>query len=297
MVLSMTGFSSRTSQISRDNGTPLQVNITLKALNARFFETSCRIPHAFNYLELPCTKLLKEKLVRGSIYCTINVSNLQGMTVTVTPATQLVKGYLKALEIIKQETDISGQITLTDLLTFPDIFEKTETPLDEAIGNKILALLEKTAEDLTKSRQTEGAALAQDLQHRLTTLKELLQKIEPRSQAVFQERKTKILTTLQALVPSAAETPEQSLPFLYSQLEKLDIHEELVRLKVHIQSFQDCLSSQEVEKGKKLDFITQELMREITTLTAKAGDAQLSSFGIAFKVELEKMREQVQNIL
>jgi uncharacterized protein (TIGR00255 family) len=297
MLLSMTGFSSLMAPLPHEDEF-LNVSITIKSLNARFFEGSCRLPHLFAQWELPCNKLLKEKLIRGSVYCTINVSNAQGVIITITPATRLVEGYVKALRDMQKELDLGGTLEIRDILTMPDIFERTEKALDPATGKGLLTLVERAIELLIQTRTKEGQALEADVRGRLVALKELLTTIEPRAQKVVEERKAKILATLKTFTGEMAhEQAEQPLSFVFSQIEKLDIHEEIVRLKAHIASFEQCLASPDVEKGKKLDFTTQELLREISTLTAKASDAQLSNLGIAFKVELEKIREQVQNIV
>ena len=298
MLLSMTGFSALTTQIPHKYGNPLHITLTLKSLNGRFFEISCRLPHAFNQIELSCTRLLKEKLVRGSVYCTINVSNAQNLTLSIAPATAVIQGYIKAIRAIQKDFDIDSTLAIKDLLLLPDIFERTETSLDDETNKAILKLVDNAADQLILTRQAEGKLLEQDLSNRLATITHLMQDIEPRSKHVAETRKTKLLANIKSLTStSSPENADQSLPFVYSQLEKLDIHEEIVRLNAHLHAFKECMESSALEKGKRLDFITQELMREITTLTAKAGDAQLGNLGIDLKVELEKIREQVQNIL
>lgn len=297
MLLSMTGFSSLTTQVPHKYGKPLNITITIKSLNARFFEASCRLPHIFNQLELPCTKILKNKLIRGSVYCTINVSNIQNLTIAITPSVGLIEGYLNALKNIQKNFSIGGTVEIDDLLMLPDIFERTETPVDETTAQAILSLIDNVCDDLIRTRSSEGAALETDLRKRLAIIHTLMQNIEPRAQQIAEARKNKIMSTMNNLASTSSETAEQSLPFIYTQIEKFDVHEEITRLNAHLVAFEETMTSSAIEKGKKLDFITQELMREITTLTAKAGDAHLGGLGISLKVELEKIREQVQNIL
>lgn len=294
MVLSMTGFSSTILQVGK-----IHLTMTLKSLNSRFFEVNCKLPYLLTHLETDIIKLCKAQLYRGNIYATVYMTNPHALTSGIEPSLTTVGGYLKAIDHIKEQFGLSGSVCVSDILTLPNIFEVKEGLIDEATMATIMQGIHQLIESLNQTRIQEGAQLALDIQGRIAMIKEHLEKLEPRAQAVLQERKETLLNNFKALLTEHNQeiNLESQNTALYSQLEKMDIHEEIVRFKTHIESLTDCLESSQKEKGKKLDFTLQELFREINTIASKCSDALISSLAINIKVELEKAREQTQNIV
>ncbi len=299
MILSMTGFSSTTTMIPSTDGTQVQVALTLKSLNSRFLEANCKLPYAFTHLETEIIKHFKAKLIRGNIYFTLHISNPQALTTMVEPALPLVGSYIESIKTIQKQFNLSGSISVSDVLLLPSIFQAQERQIDEASNAQVLAAVDTLISQLTHTRIQEGLVLAQDLHQRITTITSYLKDLTPRAQAVIQERKQQLMQTITtALATQSAEaiTEAQNL-LVYNQLEKLDIHEEIVRFTMHLDKLAQTIDAASPEKGKKLDFILQELFREINTIASKCSDGIISSLAINIKVELEKAREQAQNIV
>lgn len=297
MLLSMTGFSSRVINLPIKDQTVI-VTLSLKTLNSRFFEVNCKLPYALNALETEFVKQFKAKLHRGNIYFSVHLSTLSVLKGSASPALSTIKSYLTAITAIQEKFGVEGKVTLAELIMLPGVFETPEEMLDAKTTATILESVNLLIEDLIKERTKEGAELEHDLHKRIALMQKSFVDIEPRSEAVIARRKEQLMNTFQTLMQTVTqEVKDQQLQFIYNQLEKMDINEEIVRFQTHIKNLNDTLKSQEEEKGKKLDFILQELFREINTIAAKCADSEISKLTINVKVELEKTREQVQNIV
>ena len=297
MVYSMTGFAAKTLVIFPDTNNPVNVSLSLKALNSRFFETTCKLPYALNNFETDFIKLFKTKLVRGHIYFTIHASSQHLLSCTVKPNLDVIKGYVAAVEQIKKETHLKGDIALNDLLTLPNSFNVEEKDIDEAARKLLFDTVEQLIDEVIEARKKEGISLQKDLEQRIAIMQQEIDAIENSFNTLMEQHKTQVneeLEGLEALQDDIADTRRQ---FLYSMLDKIDIHEEIVRFKSHLANFSSQLTSPTLEKGKKIDFTLQELAREINTIAAKCSDTTISGFAINVKVELEKAREQAQNIV
>lgn len=299
MLASMTGFSTMTICVPRENAEPLVMNLSLKSLNGRFFEATCRLPYALSHLETELVKRLKKELIRGTVYATVQVTNPSALKAQLTPSYCIVENYLKALGKLQNNFDIPGHVTIQDIMQLPHIFEFPETIVDEAASNAILEAFDVLAHELKEARLAEGTQLQHDIIKRVEHMRELLTHIEKGATLAAQQRKDQLMSTFNTTLENLpTETRDQQLHVLYTQLGRYEVHEELVRFATHLESLRTIVeSTTSLEKGKKLDFTTQELFREINTLTSKVNNAEVSSLAIAIKLELEKIREQVQNIV
>jgi uncharacterized protein (TIGR00255 family) len=298
MIRSMTGFASTTVTLTTPT-TSVVATITLKSLNSRFIDITCKMPHALSHLENEIINRCKKALHRGSMYFTIHMSNSNALKTSVVPAPHLVESYLKNLTELQKTFKLPGTITINDIIKLPDLFETTED-IDLSHNEETLyKALENLIQTVTAAREQEGASLQKDLEERMHIIKETITLLEPRAQEINAQRKEHFRKEIQAaLSASSPEMQETLLQTLYSNLEKVDVHEELVRLKSHLQNFSMTLQDPQLpQKGKKLDFVLQEMFREINTLSAKLPDVTSGSSIITVKVELEKAREQVQNIV
>lgn len=297
MIMSMTGFGTSTLSIPV-KGAVLYTTISLKTLNSRFFEATCKLPYALTELETMVLKTFKSKLYRGTIFFTIHIHNPSVLKGTVTPSLSMIKEYLAAIETIKHDTHITGSIALHELISLPHIFEIPEEMLPKEGVTALLHEIENVIQQVISSRAQEGVSLLKDLEARIKIMHQLITLIEPRAQQVLAEKKQTIAASLTTLpYQELSENKEQHLLMLYGQLDRIDIHEEIVRFTSHLAHFEKVLHNSEQEKGKKLDFILQEMFREINTMNAKCNDSEISEHAISLKVELEKAREQVQNIV
>lgn len=301
MLTSMTGFITQTISLSIGTET-VYVVLQIKSLNGRFFEPTCRLPHSLSHLEPVILKKLREKLVRGTITCSLFPSPSFALGGSVRPSWSTVDAYVEAAQEISarygSKVVLSTNVDINTLLTLPHALELIESPLEKEISERILQEVDQAIEKLDKDRRAEGKELEADLIKRITNVQSLVTQIKERSRDVVAQRRAKLTQDAATLFTNAsAEIQEHQAQFIYAQLEKLDITEELVRLKTHAEAALAFMKTDTPEKGKKLDFIMQEMFREINTIAAKCADSELSAFAISVKVELEKSREQVQNIV
>ena len=297
MVLSMTGFASKAVALYLEDGSKISITISIKSLNSRFFETTFKLPYALSSLETDLIKILKSKLVRGNVYFTMYLGGQTLFQGSVEPAMGTVKGYLKAVEQIKKECAMDGQLSLDALLDLPNIFVVQEKEVDQKITQTILQEVNALIEELIAAKAQEGAALKKDLLQRMNVIDKEMIAIEQAALALLEDQKQKIGKELQTIDLDETKLADIRKAALYAILDKIDIHEEIVRFKSHTKNIHEQLESAPIEKGKRLDFTIQELGREINTIAAKCSDASIGARAINVKVELEKAREQVQNIV
>ncbi len=296
MMQSMTGFSSKSVTLELPDGNKVHATLTLKSLNSRFLEVNCKLPYALTYLETEAIKLFKTTLRRGTIYFTIHVGSHNALQTNIEPAFPVVEGYLNALKLLQEKYTFAGTVSLGEFMRLPNVFETIEQQLAPTAQAQLLEAIHELLRDIIAIRTCEGQALQQDIEQRLVHITTAFTALTQRAPEVFEKRKHDLLK----LVTSVAESqePDQNTQAsLYLALDKISIHEELIRFKQHLETFAQILFSPEQEKGKKLDFTAQELFREVNTMAAKGADALISTLAITIKVELEKIKEQVQNIV
>lgn len=299
MLQSMTGFSTKTALFTTSTAHQLSVTLNLKSLNSRFFESTCRLPQPFLHLEIAIIKLLKKELRRGHVYFTVTMSSGATLQGSIKPSLEIAQAYVHALQEIKSATGIESPVTLDHLIRLPNLFSVEESSVDPDIEQQLIHATQELVQELVKTRIQEGAFLLTDITTRLAFLQDEIQHIASRSQIVTLEYKKKIEAALQEInatieINSAAEAQKNTLCAI---LDKIDIQEEITRFQGHLASLNTHLQSTEPEKGKRLDFILQELNREINTIASKCSDSDIGSRAISVKVELEKIREQAQNIV
>jgi len=296
MLRSMTGFASHTTLLSTDSGEKIQVTLSIKSLNSRFFETTFKMPHIISSLEVPLTKKLKKDLLRGHIYFTLYLSDTSPFKGEVEPALSVCKGYAQAIEKIKHNITLEGNLSVSDLMAIPHVFTVQEKGLDEATKETLLAIVNNTINTLIAEQTKEGALLLKDISERIAIMQSEIARIAERSAqhvADFKEKISKEIPNIEQVDPAS----DARKSALYMTLDKIDIHEETVRFKSHLANLRDLIKSTTLEKGKRVDFTLQELSREINTIAAKASNAEISTMAVNIKVELEKAREQAQNIV
>lgn len=290
----MTGFATQSTQLSTTAGKKSTVTVSIKSLNSRFFEMNCKMPQAFLQLETLLGSMVKEKLQRGHIYLTVHCSDPDVFQGVINPAHETVRAYVAALEKIRAENNISEPVKLEHIVKLPNIFNTQEQTLDATVKEQFLALVTKTLEQLLAERNAEGTRLTADIAARLAIIDREFALIQQQIPTVIERYKTQIN---QALHEAQLAETEPSKNVLYLLLDKIDIHEEIVRFASHLANIHQILKDAAIEKGKRLDFTFQELMREANTMNAKCSDSTVSSHVISVKVEVEKMREQIQNIV
>jgi uncharacterized protein (TIGR00255 family) len=299
MIHSMTGFASNQVIVSR-HGKQSVISAQLKSLNSRFFELTCKLPPSLQYLETALLKKIKGKMARGHFYLHIYMTNSHIFANTSEPFSNNLDAYITGLEKIRTQYGIQKPITLDNILRLPGIFNNEEISSDNKIEKTIFELVDQLIGILSKVRHEEGIGISQDLSLRIKTIQALIEGIEKASADYIQKTKEQLAAnTEKAQDVTEALNPinEIQTHALYALLDKIDVHEELSRFKSHLDHITKQLILSSIEKGKILDFIVQELVREINTIASKCPDKAISSYAINVKVEIEKMREQIQNIV
>lgn len=296
MMRSMTGFASK-SLLLTINDLKIPLTLHLKSLNSRYFDANCKLPYPLSNLETDFNKHFKTKLYRGSLTFTLHLSNPNAFKGPIEPSLVTIQKYLNALETIKKTFTIEGTLSIANILLLPNIFITEEQELDEQTKLKIFEITQELINELIATQLKEGLALKNDILSRIAIVQNEIKSIEIAFERHMKNQKQKINETLQQLEQDESKFALVQKDALYTILDKMDVHEEIVRFNSHLKTLITSIESSEIEKGKRIDFILQELSREINTITAKCSDGAISTHAINIKVELEKAREQTQNIV
>jgi uncharacterized protein (TIGR00255 family) len=297
MIYSMTGFASKAVTLTSPDNGKATLTINLKAVNSRFFEVTFRLPYQISSLETELDKRLKQQLFRGHINFSVQLDNPSFFKGAVQPALNTIDGYVQAITAIKEKTGLSQDVTLDQILQLPNIFAIEDRNLDDASKQAIFDHVQALIEEVLEARKQEGARLLTDIHTRINSMDRGIAVIETRAQEMIEQQKAKINSVMQELQGDSNALADMRKNALFALLDKMDIHEEIIRFKSHTENIKKQIAAPGMEKGKKLDFTLQELGREINTITAKCSDALISSHAIDIKVEIEKAREQIQNIV
>ncbi|NLM04216.1 MAG: YicC family protein [Clostridiales bacterium] len=293
MLRSMTGFGSGEAQDKEK-----YCNVELKSVNHRYMDISIKMPRFLTYLEEDIRKLIKEHIKRGRVEVYINYKNLEGKDVQVTTDIGLIEEYIKALDLIHDTFKIKKKLDVTTVANFPEVLKLENVEEDgEEIWDVLKEALNIALENLLHMRETEGNKLKEDLDKRLGILMALMKKIEERSTLIVAEYKERLTNRIKELLDDNIEIDESRLAMEIALFaDKSNITEEIIRFYSHIEQFKASINNGDDAVGRKLDFIIQELNREINTIGSKSNDLITSNTVVEVKSELEKIREQIQNI-
>ena len=291
MLKSMTGFG-RAEQTVGDKTFLVEV----KALNGKQFELQLKLPPLLRPYEFDIRNMLQEHLIRGTIDCYVNIKQ-NGTTKPVVINTELIKAYYNQIQGLATELDIDTNSVLSALLRLPEVVTPTNDVLNEGDFKEFSDVLLGALKELNTHRMEEGNSLEKDLLKRIANIKEQ----EEHILALEPNRKKRIKDEIHQLLDEHVgkenidnNRMEQELIYY---MEKIDIHEEQIRLRQHCEYFNDIMNGPEDGKGKKLSFVLQEIGREINTTGSKAYDADIQKCVVKMKDELEKAKEQVLNVL
>lgn len=291
MVLSMTGYG-RAEEVR--NGRDIAVE--LRSVNSRYFEYSCRVPRTCAFLEDPLKRLVAEQVHRGKVELSLSIQNVSAADAVVQINWGLAESYCRALSSLAERLDIRNDITVTALTRFPDVLTQSAAPADpDALWADVQVVAGQAVTAFLQMRAAEGEKLRADVEARLLTVEELVRQIEQGSAGRVQAYTQRLYARLQELL--ADRNIEESRVLTEAALfaDKTAIDEETVRLHSHVAQYRQILTLDE-PIGRKLDFLTQELNREANTIGSKCQDAALTRLVVELKSEIEKIREQIQNI-
>ena len=269
----------------------------IRSVNNRFIEINTRLPKAFLDMELQLKKLVKSRCARGSINVTISLSNSNGNSGEweIKPNIGLATQYVEALKEIQTSLGLEGDIHLESVAGIRDVLKVEPVAIDPAKESLLLNMAETALDSLQKMREEEGLHLQQDLSERIDTVEKLATQIEERQPEVIKEYQARLKEKVK-LLNDGIEVDESRLAQETAILaDRCDIAEEITRLKSHLSQFKKLFDSTE-PVGRKLEFITQEINREVNTMGSKSSDTQIANLVIEIKSTLEKIREQLQNI-
>lgn len=292
MALSMTGYGS-----GRAAADGREVSIEMRSVNHRFLDPSFRMPRTLSFAEDALRKQMQASLLRGHVDVFVTYQNTRADAHNVVYDENLAKSYLAAAEALSAATGLANKMTVTDLMRLPDVLSENAADEDQ---DALLAVLSnamaQALSGMVEMRKVEGAALAKDLIARCDTVRGIVNAISgrvPQIETEIRERFRQKLTELLGDVKFDPERMEQEVVLL---VERGSITEELVRLDSHLTQMQTVLSSDENGVGRRLDFLVQEMNREINTIGSKSSDLDIANMVVRAKSEIEKIREQVQNI-
>ena len=293
MIKSMTGFGRSEYSDGKRN-----ITCEIKSVNHRYSDITVKMPRRYSFAEDKIKQAVKSKLARGKVDVSINVENVTENDVVIKLNQLAAKQYYDNLKELKETFDLSGDIDLELLATMPDVLKAVpDVDDEEELTKAILIPVAEASANLEKMRAIEGARLAEDLINKGETIKSILDQIEERSPLVVKDYMEKLRARIAELLDGAAEIPEDRiLTEAAIFADKCAIDEEITRLNSHLLQLKSILTGSESTVGKKLDFLVQEMNREANAIGSKANDITITNHMLNIKAEIEKIREQVQNI-
>jgi len=288
----MTGFARYENQ----NG-ELTCKVEIKSVNNRFIDINTRLPKSLAALELPLKKLVKSKCARGSFDISISLeSNGQsGANFEIKPNLPLAAQYLKAFNQIRDDLKLQGEIDINTILGQRDIVKPELKEADDSSEETVTSTVEKTLSDLIKMREDEGANLEKDIISQIKGIEKLGGAIKSLQSTTVQEFQDRLKEKIQTLTNGMELDPARMAQETALLADRCDVTEEIIRLKSHLDQFYK-LAESDGPQGRKLEFLTQEINREVNTIGSKTIDIEVSKAVIEMKSRLEKIREQLANI-
>ena len=291
MLCSMTGFGRAEYQDKEK-----KITVEIKSVNHRYFECAVRLPRKFHAFEADMRNILKEYAVRGKLDVYVNYEDHRLSGTSLQYNAVLAEQYVRCAREAEEEFSLPNDLTVSRLLSFPDVLKMEEEEADEqALWESLESVLRQAACNFREARKKEGDALRNNLTGKLAELEELVTAVDVHEPEIMEAYTERLREKTKELLENAQidESRIASEVVLYG--DKICTDEETVRLKSHIRQVRDALDSGD-GIGRKLDFLAQEMNREANTILSKAGDILTSDIGVALKTVIEKIREQIQNI-
>lgn len=291
MIKSMTGYGREQKIIDgRD------ITIEIKSVNHRYYEFSARVPRIYGYLEEKLKAFIKNSISRGKVEVNVTINNLNGRETSINIDRAMAKGYINALNEANEELGLENDVTLSTLIKFSDIFNVQKVMEDEEkIWSDVSDVASSALEKFILMRQTEGESLKNDLLLKISNIEEILLSVDKFAPKTAENYREKLYAKLREVLGDSNIDDQRILTEAAIFAEKIAIDEESVRLKSHLNQFRDLLQTDD-PVGRKLDFLVQEINREINTMGSKAQDLEITKCVVNMKSEVEKIREQIQNI-
>ena len=291
MIYSMTGYG-RASAV-RDGR---EITVELRSVNARYFEYSSRIPRSCAFLDSRLKTLLNSRIARGKVELSLTVQNTEASDTAVTVDMNLARSYQQALRNMSEELGIKNDVTAGLLARFPDVLTTRQAQVDEdQLWNDVSDVAAQALENFIEMRGIEGEKMLADITARLDTVEDCVGKIEVLSAGRVEKYTQRLYERLKVILEDRSIDDARILTEAAIFGDKTAVDEETVRLRSHIAQYREILGSGQ-PVGRKLDFLTQELNRESNTIGSKCQDLDITRIVVDMKAEIEKIREQIQNL-
>lgn len=290
-MLSMTGYGRGAHIVDgRD------LTIELKSVNHRFLDLAFRMPRSFAYLEDALRQQIQSRLARGHVDIFVTYRNLRDDSRTVAVDHALVKGYTAAMGEMAELTGLKNDLSLPFLAKMPDVLRVDEAEEDrDALKDLALLCLNDALDELIGMRQKEGARMGADISNRLNNIESMTEKVALRAPAVVEDYRVKLTQRVSEILQEQPVDIARITQEVAMFCDRVNIDEEIARMHSHLKAMRDALAGTEA-MGRRLDFIVQEMNREANTMGSKASDIELVNLVVGLKSEIEKIREQVQNL-
>lgn len=291
MIRSMTGFGRAQASVEGYN-----ITVEIRSVNHRYFEFYAKIPRTYSFLEEKIKSTLSGGVFRGKVECSVQIEATADESVVVSVNEPLARGYVNAINNISDMFDIKSDISAMSVARFSDVLSISKAPVDEdALWTKVEPVVKSALEGFINMREAEGAKLKADVLSRAQTILDNVSYIEKRSPETVKQYSEKLLERMRNVLGDVQVDEARLLTEAAIYADKVAVAEETVRLRSHFEQLNNMLNSNEAI-GRKLDFLVQEINREANTIGSKAQDVDIARRVIDIKAEVEKIREQIQNI-
>ncbi len=291
MIRSMTGYG-RSQKII--NGRDITVEI--RSVNHRYYEYSSRIPRVYNYIDEKLKALIKASISRGKVEVSVNINTIEGKDALIRINMGAAEGYIEALRSVSEQLGLADDLKLSNLVKLPDIFNVQKAPDDEQqIWDDVSSVAAEAIEKFVEMRTVEGAKLKSDVLAKAENIEKFVEKVEAISPETVENYRSRLYAKLSEILSSNDIDQQRIITEAALFADKIAVDEETVRLRSHIAQLRAMLEAEECV-GRKLDFLVQEMNREVNTIGSKAQEIRISQIVVEMKSEIEKIREQIQNI-
>ena len=291
MIKSMTGFGR-----SKRTVDGREITVEIKSVNHRYFEFSCRTTRGYGFLEEKLKSYISQRVARGKVDMFVSLSAPQDEQATVTVNHRLASGYISAMRELGKTYGLADDISITAVAGYPDIFTVSREPEDEEkVCSDVLSVVDEALEAFISMREAEGERLKADILARVETILSIVEKIEKRSPETVSEYEKRLKDKITETLGDRTIDEQRVLTEVAIFSDKVAVAEETVRLRSHMAQLKKFFES-DMPAGRKTDFIIQEMNREANTIGSKVQDAEIAHMVVDIKAEIEKIREQVQNV-
>lgn len=288
---SMTGYG-----LGEQKDENFQIKIEIKSVNNRYLDINPRMPRFITYTEEDVKSLIKKKSNRGKVDVFISFDFLNSDDLNIEVDYELAKKYYDAGIIMSSKYDMQNDITTSKILSLPDVVKISQREFDtNFVKDSLLQVVDEAVNNLIYMREKEGLKIKEDFKVKLLNIEQLVGKIKLREPITLQENEDKLKNRIKKYLEESQIEESRILTEIAILLDKLSIDEEITRLNIHVKNFNDIIESNTVV-GRKLDFLLQEFNREANTIGSKSNDIEILNLVVELKSEIEKLREQVQNV-